>query len=81
MIPNFCSYKADVEFSIVCFNVVRVRAVSSGRLILVVTTVTRFESKPNITDVLMILPEKKKIQKMIEEDYYDTDRWKAHCQG
>ena len=63
MIPNFCSYKADVEFSIVCFNVVRVRAVSSGRLILVVTTVTRFESKPNITDVLMILPEKKNFKR------------------
>lgn len=59
MIPNFCSHKADVEFSIVCFNVIDV--------------ITRFESKPNITDVLMILPEKS-FQKMIEEDYYDTDR-------
>ena len=38
-----------------------------------VDVIRRFGSKPNITDVLMILSEKK-IQKMIKEDYCDTDR-------
>ena len=70
VIPNFYSCKANVEFTIVCFDGIDV--------------IGWFRSKPGIAgmSVQMLLSELKKFQRKME-DYSNSNSntWGVHCEG